>query len=254
MPELSTAPAGCRARAALRVMARLLAIGGIAATLGGCYSMREGSKSTYANDYRERHPITMKEGDRTVEVFLGRNRGGLSAPQRADVISFVQAWKREATGGILVEVPSGGPARQAAADSLREIHAIFAAAAVPRHGVVIRSYAPSPFALASIKLNYPKLVAEAGPCGLWPHDLGPADDATYTENKPYWNLGCASQRNLASMIDNPTDLVQPRGEAPVYTGRRAIALEKYRKGESPSAAYPADAGGYDSGKISGLGK
>ena len=244
-----------RLAAALRVLPRMLVVGGLAVTLAGCYSTRENTASNYPNDYRARHPITMKEGDRTVEVFLGRNRGGLSPSQRADVLSFANAWRRESTGGILIEVPSGGPTSQAAADSLREIHSIFAASAVPRHGVTVRTYPPSPFAIASIKLNYPKLVAEAGPCGKWPNDLGPADDATYAENKPYWNLGCASQRNLASMVDNPADLVQPRGETPAYSGRRSVALDKYRKGESPSAIYPSDAGnGYDAGKISDLGK
>ena len=31
------------------------------------------------NDYRKRHPIAIKEGDKTVEVFIGNNRGALTA-------------------------------------------------------------------------------------------------------------------------------------------------------------------------------
>jgi pilus assembly protein CpaD len=94
------------------------------------------------------------------------------------------------------------------------------------------------------------MVAEAGPCGQWPQNLGPGQDSSYSENRPYYNLGCASQRNLAAMVDNPADLVQPRGEQAGYTGRRTVAIEKYRKGENPSGTYM----GYDTGKISGLGK
>ncbi|MGI8525894.1 MAG: CpaD family pilus assembly protein [Pseudolabrys sp.] len=259
MAQFRSALAGRRGFAALhngaRISARVLAIGGLAAMLAGCYTTREGSNTSYPRDYRERHPIVLKDGDRTVEVFLGRNRGGLSPAQRADVLAFAHSWKREATGGIVIDVPSCGPTAHAAADSLREIHSIFAQSAVPSNGVRVRSYVPSPFVVASIKLNYPKLVAEAGPCGQWPNDLGPADDASYIENRPYYNLGCASQRSLASMVDNPADLVQPRGETPAYMARRSIALDKYRKGESPSAVYPNDAGnGYDTGKISDLGK
>jgi pilus assembly protein CpaD len=57
------------------------------------------------------------------------------------------------------------------------------------------------------------------------------------------------------MVDNPADLVQPRGETPVYAARRAVALDKYRKGDSPSATYPNDGGsGYTAGKISDVGK
>ena len=228
---------------------RALAVVALTASLGGCYTQQIANES-YPNDYRERHPITLKEREQTVQIFVGRNRGGLTPPQRADVLAFAQLWRRESTSGIIIDVPKGGPTDHAAADSLREIHSILAASGVPRNAVYMRTYRPPSDALASIKINYSKMVAEAGPCGLWPHDLGPSFDATYVENRSYWNLGCASQRNLAAMVDNPSDLVQPRGDAPAYAPRRSAAIDKYRKGESPSATYS----GYDTGKISDLGK
>ncbi len=246
MTELNTAVGRRCAQAALR----LLAAGGLAALLAGCQQDHL-AQADYPTDYRIRHPITLKEGDRTVEVFVGRSRGGLSPVQRADVLAFAQLWRREATSGIIVEVPTGGSAGQAAADSMREVHSIFAASGVPRNAVYVRNYRPADTALASIKINYSKMIATAGPCGQWPADLGPAQDASYMENRPYWNLGCANQRNLAAMIDNPADLVQPRGEGPSYTARRTVAMDKYRKGDNPSGTYPA---AYDTGKISDLGK
>ena len=245
MTQLPTAIAGRRATAVLR----LLAVGGLALMLAGCYEKRV-AEADYPTDYRLRHPITLKEGERTVEVFVGRNRGGLTPARRADVLSFAQLWRREATSGIIVDVPKGGPSDHAANDSMREIHSILAASGVPGNAVYVRGYRPPDAALASIKINYSKMVAEAGPCGQWPTNLGPGQDASYTENRPYWNLGCANQRNLAAMVDNPADLVQPRGETPAYSNRRSVALDKYRKGESPGGIYT----GYDSNKISDLGK
>ena len=47
-------------------------------------------------------------------------------------------------------------------------------------------------------------------------------------------IGCATQRNLAAMVDNPADLVQPRAETPAYTMRRTTVMEKYRQGVSPA--------------------
>lgn len=246
MAEHHTAVIRRCAQAALR----LLAAGGLAAMLGGCNESRV-AQADYPTDYRLRHPITLKEGDRTVEVFVGRNRGGLTPIQRADVLAFAQLWRREATSGIIVDIPTGGTTGQAAADSMREIHSIFAASGVPQRAVYVRDYRPANTALASIKINYSKLTATAGPCGLWPSDLGAAQDAAYTENQPYWNLGCASQRNLAAMVDNPADLVQPRGEGPSYTARRTTVSDKYRKGDNPSGTYGA---AYDTGKISDIGK
>ena len=60
-----------------RVALRLLAAAGLVAMLGGCYQPRE-VQIEYQSDYRLRHPIALKEGERSVEIFLGRNRGGLT--------------------------------------------------------------------------------------------------------------------------------------------------------------------------------
>jgi pilus assembly protein CpaD len=246
MKEVYTAMAGRRGQAALRAVA----IVGLASLLAGCYQSKV-AQQAYPSDYRDRHPITLKEGDRRVEVFLGRNRGGLNPMQRADVLSFAQLWKREATSGIVIDVPKGGPTDQSAAESMREVHSILAASGVPRNAVFVRNYKPQPAALVSIKINYTKMVAEAGPCGKWPESLGPGQNASYQENQPYWNLGCSSQRNMAAMIDNPADLVQPRGETPANTARRSFAMDKHRRGENPSGV---GAPAFDTGKISEIGK
>lgn len=237
-------------RRRLEIFARTLAAVGVALMLAGCYTPTS-TTASIPNDYRKRHPIALKEGERTVEIFVGTNRGGLTPSQRADILAFARAWRREATGGIIVDLPAGTSTEIAAADAAREIHAILAAAGVPPHGVDVRRYAPVEGGkLAAIKLNYSKIVGEAGPCGLWPHDLGPAFDPTYGENRPYYNLGCSSQRNLAAMADNPADLVQPRGETPAYSARRSVVLDKYRKGEVTSTTFTKT----DAGKLSDVGK
>lgn len=246
MPRFRSATAQGLARNS----ARALAAAALSLALAGCYAQRDTTGIT-PNDYRLRHPIAIKEGERTVEILLGTNRGGLTPAQRADVLAFAQAWKKESTGGIIVDLPSGTPNEVAAADALREIRSIFAAAGVPTYGVNVRPYQPADrLTLASIKLNYSKIVAEAGPCGLWPHDLGPSADPFYVQNKNYWNLGCASQRNLAAMVENPADLVQPRGETAIYAARRSVVIDKFRKGENPATVYTTG----DKGTISNVGK
>ena len=228
---------------------RAAAVAGVALTLAGCYPARE-AKLAPPTDYRDRHPIALKQGDKAVELFIGRNRGGLTPAQRADVLAFAQSWRREATGGILIDVPSDPTLKQSAGDTLREIHSIFAQSGIPRNGVRVVSYQKRDLELPAIRLNYPKLVAVAGPCGTWPDDTGPTFNRAYTDNRPFYNLGCAQQRNLAAMVDNPADLIQPRGESPAYTARRSVALDRYRKGDSPAGTYER----YDQGKLSDLGK
>jgi pilus assembly protein CpaD len=229
---------------------RLAAIAFLAATLAGCYTTRDTSNDVPI-DYRQRHPITLQERDRTVNIFIGNNRSGLTPAQRADVLAFAHVWKREATGGVLIDVPSGTANERAAAESVHEIQSILAAAGVPATGMMVRPYQPSdPRKLATVRLSYPRIAAEAGPCGLWPNDLGLSEWAVQKENGPYWNLGCASQRNLAAMVDNPADLVQPRGETSAYGARRTVVLDHFRKGEPTATNYP----NADKGKISDVGK
>jgi pilus assembly protein CpaD len=219
-------------------LVRSVLLAASATLLSGCFTAKDTTGSIPA-DYRQRHPITVKETDHTVEVFVGSSRGGLTAYQRADVTAFAQTWRREATGGIIIDQPVGTPNELAAEEAVREARSIFANAGIPLHAVAVRPYRPeNRVAVATVKLNYPKITAETGPCGLWPADLGPGEGPQHMENKPYWNLGCATQRNLAAMVENPADLVQPRAETPALAGRRSIALEKYRKGEPTATTFP----------------
>jgi pilus assembly protein CpaD len=207
--------------------------------LGAC-AHHEEVTSSIPDDYRQRHPIAIQEADRSIVIFVGHGRGGLSASERSDVMGLAQSWLQEGTGTIVADVPVSTSNAAAAADSFREINALLVSAGVPPRGITVHRYHPdNPRQMATIRLNYPKISAVAGPCGLWPEDLGPAiNNKSYLENKPYYNFGCAYQRNMAAMIDNPSDLVQPRPETPAYTTRRTEAYEKYRKGTTTTTVYP----------------
>jgi len=215
---------------------------GLSITLGACKTLDAPimAAEPYPDDYRARHPIAVTEADRSIVVFIGTGRGGMTAAQRADVMGMAQTWLREGTGGITIDMPTGTPNARAAHETLREIQAMIAAAGVPPRAVAVRQYQPKdPRHMAAIRLNYPKISATAGPCGLWPDDVGASyKNTAWFDNKPYYNFGCATQRNLASMIDEPSDLVQPRAETPAYTTRRTTSFEKYRKGTTTTTLYP----------------
>jgi pilus assembly protein CpaD len=148
-------------------------------------------------------------------------------------------------------VPTGTPNERSAVAALQEVRSLLGSAGVPAEAIATRpNIAEDPRKLATMRLHYPKVTADAGPCGMWPHDLGPTYEREHFENRQYYNFGCANQRNMAAMVDNPVDLVQPRSEIPAYTGRRSVVLEKYRKGESTATIYPDSA----KGKISDVGQ
>ncbi|WP_339029298.1 CpaD family pilus assembly protein [Bradyrhizobium symbiodeficiens] len=229
-----------------------LALTGLSVMLGACNTTGEIVTQTVPTDYRQRHPIAVQEGKKSIVIFVGKARGGLSPAQHSDVAGIARDWVREGTGSVVVDVPVDSSNSRAATATYQEIRSVLASGGVPSRAIVQHPYRPEdPGLLPTIRLSYSKMAAVAGPCGLWPEDLGPSIlDPGYNENRPYFNLGCASQRNLAAMIDNPADLEQPRSETPAYTARRDIAFDRYRKGTAISTPNSES----DKAKLSDTGK
>lgn len=233
----------------LQIAAALI---GLSAALGGCNTTEEVVTQTVPTDYRLRHPIAVQEGKRSVVIFVGHARGGLSEAQRADVAGIARDWVREGTGTVVVDLPVDTRNARAAATTYHDIRAVLTSGGVPARGIVQHTYRPEdPGLLPTIRVSYSRIAAVAGPCGLWPEDTGPSIfDPGFNENRPYLDLGCATQRNLAAMIDNPADLEQPRAETPAYSARRTIAFDRYRKGQPTATTYPES----DKAKLSETGK
>jgi pilus assembly protein CpaD len=222
-----------------------------AAALAGCTTYHAVTVDDYPEDVRLRHPISIREGFGKLELFVGVNRGALTPAQQADVLAFAHTWRRESSGGVLIDIPSETPNAHAAHEAAQEVRAILAAAGVSPSVIATRAYRPvTSMKFATLRLSYPKMIAEAGPCGVFPKDLGANLEGIDPSNHSYWNFGCSQQHNLAVLAENPADLVQPRGETPAYAARRSTVLEKYRKGEATATRNP-DA---DKGKISDIAK
>ena len=248
MPTVNTMTIGYRRSAAAALRATVVIGFGLLAS--ACQTEQITAAPDVPADYRMRHPITITEAPHELQLLLGSNRSKLTPQQRAQVLEFAQTWKHEATGGVLIYLPTGTTNERASAGALYEIRSILAATGVPPKSMIVRKYPATPNALAAVRITYPKLTAQVGPCGVWPEDIGPSFNRDYFENQPAWNFGCATQRNLAAMVENPEDLVQPQPETPAYTMRRSVAVEKYRQGASPATQYP----NVNAGKISDFGQ
>src|SRR5258707_5631303 len=137
------------------------ALVGLSAALGACAnSGAEVVTASVPDDYRLRHPIAIHEADRSVVIFVGHARGGLSASQRADVVGLAQTWLREGTGAIVADVPVDTPNARAAADAFREVRKLLAASRVPPRRIVVRRYHPDDVrTFAAIRLSYPPIAA-----------------------------------------------------------------------------------------------
>src|SRR5436305_1299242 len=89
-----------------RKLSVALALTGLSVMLGACNTTGEIVTQTVPTDYRQRHPIAVQDAKRSIVIFVGKARGGLSSAQHSDVAGIARDWVREGTGSVIVDVPA----------------------------------------------------------------------------------------------------------------------------------------------------
>jgi len=217
--------------------ARIAMIAVLGPILTACAADRVVTGSTVPADYRERHPIVLAEGPRTLDVFV--NAGGLDPRQRDDVRTFMTEYRRYGQGAMTAHVPVGGMNDSAAKATMTRISSVLAEAGLHPAYLVVTTYPVlDPLVAAPVRLTFVRLTARvASQCGTWPHDLGVSDFRHHTSNESYWNLGCAMQSNVAAQVADPVDLVRGRTEGYPDSIRRGKVIDAVREGKDPSTEY-----------------
>jgi len=221
-------------------MSRLAVLAALTALLAACQSDRVVTGSV-PTSVEQRYPIGIIP--ERPKLDLNATGYGLSSPDRAMVEEFVLSWRERGTGGLDVLTPIGTANEAEAASVVAEVKAIAYDFGMPVEAVSVTGYhTTQPF--GPVRLSYDRLVAKLE-CGAWPTNI-----AENWRNVPYENFGCATQKNLAAMVEDPRDLAGPRPMTPRDARRRDEVFDKYRRGEDPSTVYQSD----DAGQISEVGQ
>lgn len=196
--------------------------------------------------FHTRHPIVVEEGEETLDIPVGVQSNRLPQRLATAVEGFGREARRRGASGVVVMVPSGSANEVAARRIAQDVGAALVRGGVPSHAVERRAYpAIGPEDAAPIRVAYPRIVARVQhECGEWPASAG-----SDFGNKDYWNFGCASQANIAAMVDEPTDLVTPRQLGAPDATRRAVVLQAYRQGEKTKSKF--DLPSTNASKVSG---
>lgn len=219
----------------LRAATPFAAVAVIAAALAGCGQTDRIVPSSIAlDDYTARHPIVLAEARTAIDVFPSTASGRLDRHTAKQIYAFAQQYRELGHGRFVVLVPRGHADRAIMAD-IRHLLALGGA----RGAVEIASYPVADPRLASpIRLSFEGIRATVpDQCGQWPRDLSSGSSVEGWDNKPYWNLGCATQTMIAAQTSDPRDLVTPRGEEPADTLMRARGIESVRKGNDPNTGW-----------------
>jgi pilus assembly protein CpaD len=217
---------------------RLLGAAALALGLGACAKQdRMTTGSVIPNDARARHPVVMAQTPETLDLFIAGSTA-LDARQRADVADFAKRYKDAGNGEIQILLPRGWSQGGKVAAAVAAIRRTLAESGV-RGAVSVASYEVADPALAApVRLAFSALQARvATRCGEWPDDLGAAGSKGGWDNRPYYNLGCATQQNLAAQVADPRDLARPRALDPADVQMRTRAIGFVRQGDDPATTW-----------------
>lgn len=204
-------------------VASLAAALALSAALSACVGAPAGSLSPTALTPTQRFTLQVEPG--VERIALAVHETGLSANQSDALAAFANGFGIEGAPLLRIEAPSGD-------DPVSADFAYRIKAALEQRGIgpvqVVGYNAPDP--RAPVLIGYETLRSLVPQCGTQWESL-----ARTGSNSSPSNFGCAVSANMAAQIDNPRDIVQPRGMTPSDAGRRAVVFDNYRKGEATAA-------------------
>lgn len=182
------------------------------------------------------HHISVSQTSARLELPVADGDNALSNDARAQLENFASGYLRYGHGALVLSTPSGaknsGSASSVAGDARRAL----VDAGVSYAAVAGSTYDASGSDNAPIIVSFARFEAEAPQCApLWEQDLG-----HQSNNQPWESFGCATQANLAAMVEDPADLLNPRAEDPRDSGRRDTVMDHYRAGTTTHAARDDD--------------
>jgi pilus assembly protein CpaD len=211
--------------------------------LAGVSSLALGACSTV--EPRLTEPVASAADLHHIDVSLSGSHMDLPVPagmtqlddkSHDTIAAFAAEYLRVGHGALIMSTPSGGANANAAGLMAQQTRLALVDAGVPYSAIAGGTYDASGRADAPITLSFARFEAQAPQCQpLWEQDL-----AHQSDNRPWPSFGCATQANLAAMIEDPHDLVDPRAETPRDGGRRAVVMDNYRAGRQTSADRSAD--------------
>lgn len=208
---------------------RAALVGGLLCAVAGCANQpgNDRDDAVFA-DGTVNHPIAVEPSPRSIKVAVSDE--GIEPADEAQVSSFVSDYLNDGNGSLSLAVPRSAYAQSAVAS----LTARLVRMGVPRSRILVGTRETAGYD-SQIELSYLGYAAHADACGNWSHD---ADETV--DNLPMPDFGCTVQHNLAAMVANPRDLVQPRPLGPVDETRRMTIIKSYETGQVTSAQKTED--------------
>ena len=203
--------------------------------LGACASVPPPDVGNPVASAADRHRPTAEAAIQRVEIPVVAGQMDLSPGERARLNAFASDYLRYGHGALVLDTPSGGANSEAASIVAAEARRALADAGVS-YAAIAGSTRDAGGENLPILISFNRFEARAPECApLWEQDL-----AHQSNNQPWASFGCATNANLAALVEDPADLLRPRGEDPRDSGRRDAVMDAYRAGEQTHAERSND--------------
>ena len=194
-------------------------------TLGACASVPAPTGLPVATA-ADNHRIDVTQTAARLELPVAEGDTALSNDARAQLAAFAGGYLRYGHGALVLSTPSGAKNSDSASSVAGDARRALVDAGVSYAAVAGSTYEASNSEDAPIIVSFARFEAEAPKCApLWVQDL-----AHQSNNQPWESFGCATQANLAALVEDPADLLNPRDEDPRDSGRRDTVMDHYRAG------------------------
>lgn len=205
--------------------------------LGACATMTASPKTLpLTASAADQHRIEVEQTAERMEIAIAPDDMALTSKSLGDIDTFASGYLRYGHGALILSAPEGGANANAAARLTDQARLALQEAGVSYAAIAGSSYDASGEASAPIIMSYTRFEAIAPECApLWQQDL-----AHQLNNQAWESFGCATQSNIAALLEDPADLLAPRTEDPRDAARRDAVFGHYRNGEITHAARDND--------------
>jgi len=158
----------------------------------------------------------------------------LSARDKLAVAQFLDGYARSGDGALYINRPSSALSGLGTQQAEAVVRGLMAEGGLNPNSVQTGQYASRPGAPAPVIVSYRTLRAI-------PQDCREMGDLTRTySNQPHSNFGCFQSANLAAMVTDPRQLLEPYALGQPNAQRRQVVYDRYIQGEATASAVNPD--------------
>jgi pilus assembly protein CpaD len=198
---------------------------------GSCSVTNDGSM--ISEDGLANHPIAVEPSFHELKVQFSGGADGISADDTVKFDAFLDDFRTHGNGSLGISVPNGASSRAA----ITFFGERAAATGISRNKILVSTHDVANGDMR-VDINYIAYTARTEACGDWSENLAFSGD-----NLTPKNFGCSVQHNIAAMVADPRDLLEPRRFDPADANRAGTVVGNYELGKPTGAEKTKDQSG-----------